>query len=124
MRNYLAGFIPLCAAAGFLCLPSFAQDEGEVVNVNLKDGDLGFKELTVKSEEARFEVENGGTRQHAFELEGEIDGKKFEIATPVLKPGEKATIIVALPAGKYEAYCPVDDHRQRGMAGEITFAGK
>jgi uncharacterized cupredoxin-like copper-binding protein len=26
-----------------------------------------------------------------------------------------------LPAGKYEVYCPVGDHKEMGMAGEITF---
>jgi uncharacterized cupredoxin-like copper-binding protein len=122
MKRYLpVTIIPICAAMGFLGLPAFAQDAPEVVKVTLKDGDLGFKELTVKGE-TRFEIENAGTADHAFEIEGEIGDKEFEVASPVLKPGEKSVIIVGLPAGKYEAYCPVEGHREKGMAGEITFA--
>lgn len=114
-------FLVLGLAAGLLSSPAIAQEE--VVKITLKDGDLGFKEMTVKGEGARFDIENAGTVEHGFELEGEIEGKKIEIGSAVLKPGEKATLIVDLPAGKYEAYCPVDDHKAKGMSGEITFGG-
>lgn len=122
-KHLLIATIPVCAAVGFLCFPAFAQDEPAVVKVTLKNGDLGFKELTVKGE-TRFEIENAGTKDHAFEIEGKIGDKEFEIASPVLKPGEKTVIIVGLPAGTYEVYCPVADHKEMGMAGEITFAGE
>ena len=72
-----------------LCLLGSTAHGAEVVKVNMKDGDLGFKDITVKGE-ARFEVENSGTTEHGFELEGEIGGKKFEVASPVLAPGGKA----------------------------------
>ncbi len=122
-KHLLMATIPICVAAGFLCFPAFAQDEPKVVNVTLKDGDLGFKELTVKGA-TRFEIENAGTKDHAFEIEGEIGDKEFEVASPVMKPGEKSVIIVGLPAGKYEVYCPVGEHKEMGMAGEITFAAE
>ena len=122
-KHLLMATIPICVAAGFLCLPAFAQEEPAVVNVILKNGDLGFKELTVEGA-TRFEIENAGTADHAFEIEGEIGGEEFEVASPVLKPGEKAVLIVGLPAGTYEVYCPVADHKEMGMAGEITFAEK
>ena len=57
-------------------------------------------------------------------MEGEIGGKKVEIASPRLKPGETAVVIVELPEGKYEVYCPVPGHKERGMAGEVTFTGE
>jgi uncharacterized cupredoxin-like copper-binding protein len=87
---------------GALRLLGSTAQGAETVKVNMKDGDLG-KDITVKGE-ARFEIENAGTTEHAFELEGEIGGK-FEVASPVLEPGGKATLIVGLPAGTYEAYC-------------------
>ena len=121
MKILIVG-LPLLMAAGSFCFPALAQEGPKAVQVTLKDGDLGFKEMAVEGGEARFEIENAGTTEHAFEIEGEIGGKEFEVASPVLKPGEKAAIIVGLPAGTYEAYCPVDDHRKKGMAGKVTFA--
>jgi uncharacterized cupredoxin-like copper-binding protein len=108
---------------GALRLLGSTAQGAETVKVNRKDGDLGIKDITVKGE-ARFEIENAGTTEHAFELEGEIGGKKFEVASPVLAPGGKATLIVGLPAGTYEAYCPVNDHREKGMEAKVTFAGE
>ena len=43
--------------------------------------------------------------------------------TRVLKPGQNTVFIVKLPPGTYDAYCPVDDHREKGMAAKLTSAG-
>jgi plastocyanin len=120
-RRLLGGMIPICAAAGLLCSPAIAQ-ELEPVEVKLNEWDLGFKEVTVE-EKARFEIENIGAVEHAFEVEGESGGQKVEIKSPTLKPGEKTVLEVELPAGTYEAYCPLHDHRDKGMAGAVTVAG-
>jgi uncharacterized cupredoxin-like copper-binding protein len=124
MTYLLAGTIPLCTAVAILCSPAFAQDELEPVEVKLKEWDLGFKEVAVKGDKARFEIENTGTVEHAFEVEGETGGQKVEFKSPILKPGEKTTFDIELPPGQYEAYCPLHDHRDKGMAGEITVAGQ
>jgi cupredoxin-like protein len=101
MKNLF--FIGLfCSAALGLSEIVLAQDD-EAVKVTLKDGDLGFKELTVKGGEARFDIENAGKHEHAFEIEGDIGGKKFAVASRVLKPGQRSVFIVELPAGTYEA---------------------
>jgi uncharacterized cupredoxin-like copper-binding protein len=119
-------YLVAMAAVGALALSTgsgslaFAQ---ETVKVTLKDGDLGFKEITVKGE-TRFNIENAGERDHALEIEGEIGGKEFEISSRVLKPGQSSVFIAKLPAGTYEAYCPVSDHRERGMDGKITWASE
>lgn len=99
-------------------------DEAQVITVKLKEWDLGFKSVTVKGDKARFEITNNGTNTHGFELEGKIGGKKFEVAAPLLKPGEKTSLTVELPKGEYEVYCPVDGHEDRGMKGEIKFVGE
>ena len=123
MRKYLvAWIIPLCAAGGVLSFPAFAQDEP--VEVKLKEWDLGFKEVTIKGSKARFEIENAGTVEHAFEVEGEAGGQEVEFKSPILKPAEKFTLEVELPPGKYEAYCPVHDHKDKGMKAEIAIAGE
>jgi plastocyanin len=62
-----------------------------------------------------FEVVNEGEVAHALEVEGE----GIEEETQTLQPGQRATLTVALESGSYELYCPVGDHRDRGMAGKV-----
>lgn len=62
-----------------------------------------------------FEVVNEGQVSHALEIEGE----GIEEETETLDPGERASLSVELEAGSYELYCPVGNHRERGMTGKI-----
>ena len=42
-------------------------------------------------------------------------------AAAVLQPGQSDTLKVKLnKPGSYEWYCPIDNHKQMGMKGEIT----
>lgn len=66
-----------------------------------------------------FSVTNVGTVEHNFEVEGKGLEKKFEMN---LKPGETRNLQVDLPAGTYTVYCPVDDHKKRGMQLELMVA--
>jgi plastocyanin len=66
-----------------------------------------------------FEVVNEGQVAHALEVEGE----GIEEETEALQPGERATLTVALEAGSYELYCPVGDHKERGMSGKVEIQG-
>jgi uncharacterized cupredoxin-like copper-binding protein len=66
-----------------------------------------------------FEIENRGKVDHALEIElpdGEID-------TDSIPPGESETIKADLEPGTYRWYCPLADHADRGMEGEIVVAG-
>ena len=66
-----------------------------------------------------FEAMNDGGVDHALEIEGngieEEDGHD--------RPGESASVTVDLEAGTYEMYCPISNHRDLGMSGEITVSG-
>jgi uncharacterized cupredoxin-like copper-binding protein len=62
-----------------------------------------------------FEVVNEGEVAHALEVEGE----GIEEETKTLQPGEQATLTVDLESGSYELYCPVGDHKERGMTGKV-----
>jgi uncharacterized cupredoxin-like copper-binding protein len=65
---------------------------------------------------AKFSVSNDGQAPHALEVEGP-DGEK---ETPVIQPGKSATLSVDLSKdGTYEFYCPVGNHKQMGMEGEV-----
>jgi uncharacterized cupredoxin-like copper-binding protein len=65
----------------------------------------------------KFEGVNKGTIPHVLELEG----PGLENETGTIAPGETATIeLVLRTPGKYELYCPLDDHKQKGMVVEFT----
>ena len=55
----------------------------------------------------------------------EVEGPSAEAVLPSnLVPGQTGTLNVDLSKpGKYEWYCPVGEHRDFGMEGEITVAG-
>jgi uncharacterized cupredoxin-like copper-binding protein len=64
-----------------------------------------------------FRVTNDGAIAHALE----VDGDDFEEETGTIEPGESAELTVDLSQeGSYEFYCPIDDHRQQGMEGELV----
>jgi uncharacterized cupredoxin-like copper-binding protein len=66
-----------------------------------------------------FSVTNAGTMEHNFEVEGKGLEQKFEMN---LKPGETRNLQVDLPPGTYTVYCPVNDHKKRGMQLELMVA--
>jgi uncharacterized cupredoxin-like copper-binding protein len=67
-----------------------------------------------------FKVANAGKVAHALEVEG----PGGEVETARIEPGDDATLKADLgKAGRYKWYCPIGDHQDRGMKGEITVAG-
>jgi uncharacterized cupredoxin-like copper-binding protein len=64
-----------------------------------------------------FRVTNDGAIAHALE----VDGDDFEEETGTIEPGESAELTVDLrQEGSYELYCPIGDHREQGMEGELV----
>ena len=63
-----------------------------------------------------FVLHNEGEMQHALEIEG----GDVEDETITIGPGQTAKVTVDLSEGHYELYCPVGDHRERGMEGDIV----
>ena len=64
-----------------------------------------------------FRVTNDGAIAHALE----VDGDDFEEETGTIEPGESAELTVDLrQKGSYELYCPIGDHREQGMEGELV----
>ena len=65
-------------------------------------------------------VRNAGGTQHALEVEGPAG----EVETDTIQPGGTAQLKVKLTKpGRYVWYCPVGDHKERGMRGTIVVAG-
>jgi uncharacterized cupredoxin-like copper-binding protein len=74
-----------------------------------------------KTGEVVFRVANEGSIEHSLEVEGPSGESELE---KNVKPGESATLSVNLDKpGKYEWYCPVGNHRQQGMEGQVSVAG-
>jgi plastocyanin len=63
-----------------------------------------------------FKVVNEGSVRHALEIEGEGIEEEIE----VLDAGEEAMLTVELDEGSYELYCPVGDHKDRGMTARLA----
>lgn len=88
------------------------------VNVSETDFKLDPADPTVKAGTVSFKVTNDGQVTHNLEVEGP-NGEE-ELPSD-LAPGDSGTLTVDLSKpGTYEFYCPVDNHKQMGMEGEIT----
>jgi plastocyanin len=64
-------------------------------------------------------VHNAGTTAHALAIEG----RGVDVGTDPIAPGGTAPFDVTLTrAGRYRWYCPIADHRRRGMRGTVVVA--
>jgi plastocyanin len=73
-----------------------------------------------KAGSVRITARNAGTVAHALEVEG----PNGEARTGSISPGRSATLTLDLSKpGKYEWYCPIDGHKDKGMKGAIVVAG-
>ena len=71
---------------------------------------------SVKAGSVTFGVRNEGQETHALEVEG----NGIEEETEDIPPGEGAPLEVDLKEGTYELYCPIGDHKDRGMITELV----
>lgn len=74
-------------------------------------------EIAVAPGEVRFIVTNAAEIVHGFEVEGH--GMEEAIHEIPAGTTDSLTATFEQP-GEYEIYCPVDDHRQRGMTGRLV----
>jgi uncharacterized cupredoxin-like copper-binding protein len=95
-----------------------ATGAGGTVDLTATDFKFNPSDPTVKSGNVTFNMKNDGQTAHSLEIE-DVNGQDKELEGDV-SPGQDGTLQVNLPPGKYEFYCPVDDHRGMGMEGEIT----
>lgn len=85
--------------------------------------------------ETTFTIRNEGQMEHGFTLEQKMEESEADSEDPpteehgqdvqkrslgsYLEPGTTATLTVKLMPGTYVIWCPIADHRDRGM--EFTF---
>ncbi len=89
------------------------------IRADLAEWTLGFAELELDGGRVTFALVNRGNAPHALTIEGGAAGTAIRINSPILRPGQRATLEVDLPPGEYVAYCPVGGHRGLGMEGRI-----
>jgi uncharacterized cupredoxin-like copper-binding protein len=88
------------------------------VDVSETDFKLNPSDPKVKAGQITFNVSNDGQTVHSLEVEGPNGDQELQSD---LSPGQKGVLSVDLSKpGKYEFYCPVGNHKQLGMKGEIT----
>ncbi len=104
-------------------LPSAAGADRSVT-IGEVEFQLDPSSLTATAGEVvHFTVKNNGTIQHNLEVEfssPKIEKKLFDTN---LQPGETRTAdFTFTQTGRWDMYCPVGNHKSRGMAGQITVA--
>ena len=99
-----------------------ATGPGGTVDLSATEYKFNPSDPTVKSGQVTFKETNDGQTSHSLEIEDvtpgndqRLNGENGEVA-----PGQSGTLTVNLKPGKYEFYCPISNHKQLGMTGEIT----
>jgi uncharacterized cupredoxin-like copper-binding protein len=90
---------------------------GETVDISLVDFAIEPDQVEARSGAVTFDVSNDGETLHNLEIEG--DGVEEELPED-LQPGQSGTLELDLQPGTYEMYCPVGNHADMGMVGELT----
>lgn len=67
--------------------------------------------------EVSIELSNEGDLPHALTVEETDDSSE------TIEGGQSTTMNASLDSGQYTIYCPVADHRERGMEGTLTVGG-
>ena len=88
----------------------------QAVQVSATEFAFDPNEITLEAGSASFELTNDGSAPHALEIEG----GGVEEASDTIDGGESTKLELELADGTYEIYCPVGDHRDRGLKGTLT----
>lgn len=77
---------------------------------------IALPKSTLAAGSYAFDVKNDGKIDHDFVVKGNgVDEK-----TPIIHPGDSATLNVDLKPGTYDVYCSVPGHKQAGMDVKLT----
>jgi plastocyanin len=113
----------LLVAAGLLVIGGgaaavYAQASSTVV---MREFEFLPANLRASPGRVTFTLQNTGQFPHNLHIEGNGMAVDVKPDSPV-PGGESFTGAVTLPAGTYDTWCPVSNHRDRGMVGTLTVA--
>ncbi|MDQ3810658.1 MAG: plastocyanin/azurin family copper-binding protein, partial [Chloroflexota bacterium] len=106
-------------AIGYGAAAVYAQSLTTVV---LTEFALNPNNITVSAGSSRWTLQNAGTFPHNVHIEGNGIALDVKPDGPV-PAGQTFTGTVNLAPGTYDVWCPVGQHRERGMVGVLTVAG-
>src|SRR3954447_3152960 len=95
-----------------------AGGAGSTVDLTATDFKFDPSDPSVKAGNVTFNLKNDGQTTHSLEIE-DVNGQDQELESEV-SAGQSGQLTVNLPPGKYEFYCPVSNHKELGMEGEVT----
>jgi plastocyanin len=108
------------STSGGTTLAQPAPPKGPTGSVKVTEVDFRLKPASIRVDRpatVTIHLRNRGKTDHALAVEG----PHGETETAPIGPRESATMTVKLDkAGTYEWYCPVDDHKGKGMKGQIV----
>jgi hypothetical protein len=87
-----------------------------LIQVQLLEYEIRMPEV-IPSGHQTLHIANAGTRPHNFAIEGNEVSQK--LADDLMR-GDTTELTLDLKPGTYTVYCPVDQHRGRGMRRTIT----
>jgi hypothetical protein len=126
IREFVRPIHLLCFGLALQCALASRASAAETpvpstVQVTLTEWKVSLTPKVVPPGSVVLQVTNSGKVPHALEIEG----RAVEKSTPRLAPGASATLTLELPAGKYEAYCPVGkgSHKMLGMTSRLSVEG-
>jgi plastocyanin len=105
--------LPFAAACGS---DDGAAEGGQVIEVSASDFEFDPMDISADPGEITFNLTNDGENPHALEIEG----NGVEESSDTINSGDSTELTVDLDEGTYEIYCPVGDHKDRGMVGTLT----
>ena len=95
--------------------PAASKPQTTAVSGSALEMKFTLSQTTVPHGTVIFTIKNTGVLPHDFSF-GSLGG-----GTPMLQPGESATLTVQFPkAGKYTYVCTVEGHQEAGMIGALT----
>lgn len=97
-----------------------ASPAAGTVKVTATEMQFDPSSVTVPAGETTFQVTNGGTIEHEFEI---FKGDTVVDEVEGLVPGVMLPLTVNLEAGDYTYVCKIAGHEEAGMNGTLTVTG-
>ncbi|MEK7681488.1 MAG: hypothetical protein AAB502_00195 [Chloroflexota bacterium] len=101
--------------AALALLAAGCAQQGDQARVSLREWKLEIKDTQRPSGEVVFLVSNNGAMRHILRIEGPGVRKQ----TREIEPGGNDVLSVRLERGTYDLFCPILQHRERGIAVKL-----
>lgn len=102
------------------CRDYAGVNNNQIIRVKLTDYNMELENSDeIEPGNAVIRITNNGKEEHSFVFEGTDTMQRLE---ENLKPGETRTITIELEPKSYNIYCPLEDHKNKGMSSVIKVA--